>query len=206
MTCDRARRLFGACWDDELTQGEREWLEGHFASCEPCRTEYDVFSRALEWTDALPRVEASPELLERVLVRTRRASAAPDHLGRVAVRWVPVAATAAAVLVVAALVVVPRVMRHPAVPLGTSPVAVQVERVPARLPRLEPEAKGVRLPERRGTVSSGDVAIIPDSLFDHSEDVEFILDPVTLHRGRPSVKHAAPRMPGVEGEQAIITF
>jgi hypothetical protein len=43
-------------------------------------------------------------------------------------------------------------------------------------------------------------------VFDHSEDVEFILDPVTLHRGRASVTHTGSRRTGVEGGQAIISF
>jgi hypothetical protein len=51
--------------------------------------------------------------------------------------------------------------------------------------------------------SSGQLASIPDSLFDHSEDVEFILDPVTLRRGRATVT----RLPaGVQGEKAVISF
>ena len=29
MKCGQARRLFGAYWDDEITQAEREWLEAH---------------------------------------------------------------------------------------------------------------------------------------------------------------------------------
>ena len=29
--CDQARRLFGAYWDDEVTQAEREWLESHLS-------------------------------------------------------------------------------------------------------------------------------------------------------------------------------
>ena len=45
---------------------------------------------------------------------------------------------------------------------------------------------------------------ISDTLFDHSEDVDFVLDPVTLHRGHA---HTASRLPqGIRGEQAVITF
>jgi hypothetical protein len=48
-------------------------------------------------------------------------------------------------------------------------------------------------------------ATVADSLFDHSEDVEFILDPVTLRKGRA---HTVVRVqPGpARGEQAVITF
>ena len=30
MKCSKARRWFGAYWDDEITQAERELLEAHF--------------------------------------------------------------------------------------------------------------------------------------------------------------------------------
>jgi hypothetical protein len=206
MTCDRARRLFGACWDDELTQAEREWLEGHFASCDHCRADYDGFSRTLELAGTLPRVEAAPELVERVLARTHRASAVPDRVGQGGLRWLPVAAVAATVVLVAAvLFAVPRMKGHPAGALTPGPVVLESGQ-PATLVHFESVGKRVKLPARRGASAVGDVAIIPDSLFDHSEDVEFILDPVTLHRGRPSLRSAGSRLSGVQGQQAIITF
>ena len=46
--CDQGRRLFGAYWDDEVTQAEREWLESHFAGCPTCRQQYEQFARTLE--------------------------------------------------------------------------------------------------------------------------------------------------------------
>jgi len=44
-----------------------------------------------------------------------------------------------------------------------------------------------------------------DSLFDHSADVEFVLDPVTVRRGQA---HPATRLapPITSGDQATITF
>jgi len=219
MRCDRARRLFGACWDDELTLAERECLEAHFASCESCRAEYDGLSRALELAGGLPRIEASADLVERVLARTRRASAAPDRVGEAAgrtapdlppreglvPRWVPVAA-AAAVVVVAALFFV---ARFPAGPSGragdqgiasreaTAPGSVQ----PAR--QLLPE-RPVTLPER---VASGSaLASVPNGVFDHREDIEFILDQATLKRGTIPVGPVTARPPSAEGQQAVITF
>ena len=204
MICDRARRLFGGCWDDELTQGEREWLEGHLASCPRCRTEYDEFSRALELTASLPRVEAAPDLVERVLARSRRVAVAPDVVGQAGVRWVPAAAAAAAaVLTVAcALLFLPHSPWH--VPAG--PSAMQVARVTNG--PVEPvllHSVDSRRAERPGSGSNagGDLS---DKVFDHSEDVEFILDPVTLHRGRASVTRTGSRRTGVEGGQAIISF
>jgi anti-sigma factor RsiW len=211
MTCDRARRLFGACWDDELTQAEREWFEAHLASCDRCRAEYDEFSRAVEWVGALPRTEASPGLEERVLARTRRAVIAPDRLPRSEPRWVAAAAVSAAVvLVVGALLLVPRASWWAP---GTEPprVAYEALRSPTPLPTLKPQAgvegsAEVMTPERAQVDPESEVAVVPDSLFDHGEDVEFILDPVTLHRGRALVTRAGSRVRGVEGEQAIISF
>ena len=71
MTCAHARRLFGACWDDEITQGEREALEAHFASCPGCREEYEAYSRTLEHVNTLPRVEAAPDLVDRPCATSR---------------------------------------------------------------------------------------------------------------------------------------
>ncbi len=64
-----------------------------------------------------------------------------------------------------------------------------------------PHAAGT---QAKGARAEGAVAVISDSLFDHSEDVDFVLDPVTLRQGRA---HTASRLPrGVQGEQAVITF
>ena len=48
------------------------------------------------------------------------------------------------------------------------------------------------------------MAAIPDSLFDHSEDVELVLDPVKLRRERG--RGYTPVPTSVRGEQASITF
>ena len=98
--CKQARRLFGAYWDDEATQAEREWLEAHLNSCAACRSEYDSLASALECVGSLPRQEAAPDLLERILARTRHSVPAPDRVFAPRPRWVP--ATAAAVLLIAA--------------------------------------------------------------------------------------------------------
>ena len=47
---------------------------------------------------------------------------------------------------------------------------------------------------------------VPDAtlVFDHSNDVEFVLDPVTVRKGRA---HTALKInPSVQGEKAVITF
>ncbi len=195
MICDRARRLFGACWDDELTQAERDGLEGHLASCPRCRAEYDEFSRALELAASLPRIEASADLMDRVLARSRRATTAPDIVREAGARWVPVAAAVAgAVLVVALVLVGSRLQwRAPASSLPPQMVVINEPREPVLVPK--PSAKPG---ERRPETSRGN----PESLFDPDKNVEFILDPVKLHRGRATVN----RRPDAEGQQATITF
>jgi hypothetical protein len=203
MICDRARHLFGACWDDELTHAERDWLETHFASCSRCRADYDGFSRVLELTGALPRAEASPDLVDRVLARTRRASTAPDAVGAEGMRWVPAAAAAAAaVLTVAgALLFLPgSPWRAPGAPVA---VQVRVTSGPAEPVLLHPA--DAKRSERQGSRTSAGADLAND-VFDHSEDVEFILDPVTLHRGRAVVPRTGSWRRGVEGGQPIISF
>ena len=43
-----------------------------------------------------------------------------------------------------------------------------------------------------------------DSLFDHAEDVDFVLDPVTCVAGR--TQSSAGCRGGIQGEQTVITF
>ncbi len=209
MKCAQARGLFGACWDDEITQAEREALEAHFAACPGCRAEYDEYSRALELVGDLPRVEPSPNLVERVMARARRVSPALDRVGIPGIPWVPVTA-AAALLAVAVTLVSPWIVPRPAsiLPVARNdagPVRQPELRAPA--PSTSPTTVAARgMPEQVGALRETGVdplASMPDSLFDHSEDVEFILDPMTLRRGRP----AALRLrPAVQGQQATITF
>jgi hypothetical protein len=45
---------------------------------------------------------------------------------------------------------------------------------------------------------------VSDSIFDHTEDVEFILDPVTPRRA--NARAATHRSAAVQGERAVITF
>ena len=211
MICVQARRLFGACWDDEITQAERESLEAHFASCAGCREEYDLYSRALELVTTLPRIEPAPDLVERALARSRRVAAAPDRVGSPGFPWVPVTATTALVAV-AFTVISPWLVGR------TVPVALRPASSPA--PIVQPElrqpgtlASGTQGPEAQspgGTTASGQTAVVtdplaavPDSLFDHSEDVEFILDPMTLRRGRPATLRSNA---SAKGQQATITF
>lgn len=198
--CDQVRRLAGSYWDDEVTQAEREWFDAHLAGCEGCRTHYEGFARALELAGALPRVETAADLPERALAAARRATAVPDRVVIVSTRpaWVPVAA-AAGLLVVGGLLLFPMLSsRTPVAPAGyanrTAPVPQA--RLVATVEPAAPQATSAPVAAARTTVS--------DEVFDHSEDVEFILDPVVLHRGRAQ---AVAHMPaGVQGEQTVISF
>jgi hypothetical protein len=210
MTCSRARRLFGACWDDEITQGEREWLDAHLNACTACRREYDALARTLEAVAALPREEAAPDLLERTLARARRASPAPDRLPETGRPWVAITGAAAAAVLVLTVVApwtgwmtggVPdtRLAGPEAIESVPEPVAV------ARPVGTAPGARGLG----PATEALPELAALPaDSLFDHSEDVEFILDPVALRRGRahplPADRRGADG--GVQVERAVISF
>jgi anti-sigma factor RsiW len=195
--CARARELFGPYWDDETTKAEREWMDAHFASCAACRADYEALARTLSAVGALPRHEAAPDLAERALAAARRASPAPDRvLVRQAPRWTAVAVAASLVLLAAATIG-PRLAGIPGTP---APLASRSARV------AEPRMVAVNPPEQ-GRVATSATAANPsfsDSLFDHSEDVDFVLDPVTLRRGRA---HTTTRQPGgIKSEAAVITF
>ena len=197
--CDQARRLFDAFWDDEVTQAEREWLEGHFAGCEACRGAYERRARMLDVVGSLPRVDVARDLPERALAAARRAQAAPDRLsvGAATPSWVPVTAAAALVLVAAALLL-PAVTPWVLGPRGGSTVALRAGgEAPVAQARLVATAEPARDPVAAQ-------ATIADSLFDHSADVEFILDPVVLRRGRAQAVSHLPE--GVQAEQTVISF
>jgi anti-sigma factor RsiW len=205
MKCARARKLFGAYWDDEITQGEREWLDSHMNACATCRTDYESLARTLETVASLPREEAAPDLLEQTVARARRAATAPDHLPESERRWVPVTAVAAAAVLVVVLVA-PRTGWLPSgAPQQTASGG------PAFGPVAEPVAvarpMGTSVPVQPNTSAApGFVSIAGDSLFDHSEDVEFVLDPVALRRGRAHPLPPARSTEGVQVERAVITF
>ena len=204
MNCTHARRLFAAFWDDETTQAEREWLEGHFASCPACRRDYEQYARTLELLGSLPRIEASPDLAERALQRARRSETAPDRLPQLRPQWVPITAGAAAVLLLTLTVLGPWLSgsRSPRV-AQRAPIAQSVtEPVLVHSPAA-PSHGAARAIDSRLPANLAANAPLPDSLFDHSADVEFILDPVTLHRGRASVTHSSG---ATQGERAVITF
>ena len=196
MNCRQARALFGPYWDDELTQAEREWLEAHFGSCAGCRRDYEELARSLEWMSELPRAEVTPGFADRVLAQARRRTPATDRVPGATPRWIPVTAAAALLAVLGGMVLQwgtgVQLVHHPAATTLDQPVAIQPEPV-----------HGTPAVPAAGLVAGA--TEIPDSLFDHSEDVEFILDPVTLRKGRA---HTVVRGPTEtpRTEQAVITF
>lgn len=202
-SCHQAEALFGAYWDDEATVAERDWLESHFKTCTRCPAEYEQYARTLEAVHALPRLEPRPEFTRQVLTAARQASPAADAI-RLAptegVRWMPVAAAAALVLV-AAISLYPRLASTP----GHDPIAQQQPTVPpSATAQVEPVATSGTLPQAAAPRVTGAVAVVTDSLFDHTADVEFMLEPVQLQRGRA---HTGSRLPdGVQGDQVVITF
>jgi anti-sigma factor RsiW len=206
MNCGHARRLFGAYWDDEITLAERDWLESHFSACEKCRHEYESFARTVELVGSLPRAEVTPGLAERALARARRATPARDELPvSVTPRWVPATATAALVLIALATTLqwigmTPR-GRIAAVP---EPQVQQPVLVARNLPDVQSAPAGTLEKSAEPAVSSDEAAAVLDSLFDRSEDVEFVLDPVTLRKGRAQTQLKVN--PDVQGAKAVISF
>ena len=204
MNCGHARRMFGSYWDDEITLAERDWLESHFAACEPCRREYEAFSRSLELVGSLPRAEVAPGLAERALARARRATPERDRLPVAGTpRWIPVTATAALVTIAAAMVLqfvgmtpVARVADRGQIAAVQQPVLVPTQPAPSSNGSAPSHA------QREPVAPVADV--ISDSLFDHSADVEFVLDPVALRKGRAQTRLRLN--PNVQGEKAVITF
>ena len=209
MKCAQARRLYGAYWDDEITQAEREWLESHLSTCDACRVEYDEFAQSIDLVASLPREEAAPGLVERALAGARRMSPAADRLPEKGRQWVPVTAGAAAAVLVFTLVLpwvglVPGNSPDRQVATGLEPVAQPVAvRAPAEIQAGTEDDSAESAPAE--TAASGQVLAAAD-LFDHSEDVEFILDPVALRRGRAIPLSSAPATGDVQVERAVITF
>jgi anti-sigma factor RsiW len=195
MNCTGIHRLFDAYWDDEITQAERETVERHLAACPRCRERYESLAHTLEAMASLPRVEAAPDLVDRVTARARQAARAADVLPASPLpAWVPAAAVAA-VLVVAALAILPRLggqsdrFAHLQVPAQPALVAA-VQPSPGA-----PKSAGTTAPPRQPTAT--------DSIFDHNADVDFVVDPVALRHGAAAMGRSVNT---VRTERAVISF
>lgn len=228
IACERAQSFFGAAWDDELSVAERESLELHFTGCPPCRRDYDELARTLELVQGLPRPQVSGDFAARVLVEAQRREAEggrgfavsrgllarPMRLAIAAALFV--AAGVSGILVaqkpageatkVAQTVVVPAkaaLSGDPDVPVSTVPEAVPSTVASADPGSPAPSPKPTLA--RRSPARSAEVlTAVPDSIFDHTADVEFVLDPVKLRRERG--RGYTPVPTSVRGEQASITF
>ena len=203
--CSKARRWFGAYWDDEITQAEREWLEGHLADCEACRVEYDELAHALESVASLPRQEAALDFVERTLARARRAAPVSDHLQLPRPAWAPIT-VAASLLIVAGTLRAPWVERGVRPTAGRTPSPHEAQLVASAVPPAQTPAGSAPTSPALATpraTSQQQVAALVDSLIDHSADVDFVLDPVRVSRERPAGRLVGP---AVKGQQAVITF
>src|SRR5690606_38246851 len=99
MDCDKAHEEFSAFLDGELTPEARAAVEAHLAECSSCLRELEAFRRVDALYAGLPRVSA-PEDLEkhvRALVASNRVVIRPRRRPR----WTPIAAAAAALVLVA---------------------------------------------------------------------------------------------------------
>jgi hypothetical protein len=134
------------------------------------------------------------------VARARRTVAIPDRIPKAGVQWVPVGA-AAALLVIFAMLVTPWVKPGPPREWAGNPSATRIGTSPtvAATPQSETPAQPQALAPDDGTP----VAVATDTLFDHTQDVEFILDPVTVRRGQATM--GRPNLQ-VQGERAVITF
>jgi len=220
ISCERAQTLFGPGWDDELSVVERESLEQHFAGCTPCRRDYDELARTLELVQGLPRPQVSGDFATRVLAEARRREAESGRGLLITRGWF---AHPARLAIAAALVVAAGVSGLMLMPQGEAPRVAQ--QVAAKAPIVAAPSRFVTPPSvlasagpvsparsnatptlarpernRPAEVSSA----VPDSIFDHTADVELVLDPVTLRKERG--RGYTPVQTTVKGEQASITF
>ena len=225
ISCERAQTLFGPGWDDELSVVERESLEQHFAGCNPCRRDYDEFARTLELVQGLPRPQVSGDFATRVLAEARRREAEGGRGLLITRGWFahPARLAIAAALVVAAGVSGLMMSPKPQAPrVATQQVAAPAPVVATPAPivtppstsglggpgfpravRREAHARATRAqPARRGRRRGARQPV--DNLFDHTADVELVLDPVTLRKERG--RGYTPVQTTVKGEQASITF
>ena len=213
ISCERAQSLFGPGWDDELSVVERESLEQHFAGCTDCRRDYDELARTLELVQGLPRPSVSGDFATRVLAEARRREAEGGRGLLVTRGWfarpwrVAIAAAFLVAAGVSGMMLAPRTqvetpqVAQKIVPPAATPVAPQLASVVPGSP-AKPVVKPTLTTHR--TRPSETIAAIPDSLFDHSADVEFVLDPVTMRKERG--RGYTPVQTTVKGEQASITF
>ena len=72
MTCRRARKLFQALLDNDLSEASSPDLRGHLDTCPPCRAEYEALARLDAALSDEPTVDAPPQMASAI---ARRAAA-----------------------------------------------------------------------------------------------------------------------------------
>src|SRR5262249_25373083 len=117
--------------------------------------------------------------------------------------WVSIAA-AASVLLVMGTVITPWLM------LGrrAAPLVALGERTPREahlVNTMTTPGPSSSAPAGTSTKSQAEMVAVVDSLIDHSEDVEFVLDPVRVSRGRAAVTSSRPE-PAQRHQAVVFTF
>ena len=207
--CDRPAGCSVPTGTTRSTQAEREWLEAHFAVVRRAAArEYEEFARTLEVVGvaAARRGGAGPRRARAGAGAPRRAGARPRcRSARPALGAGDRRGGAAAAIAGTMVLAVDRRSRRGrsrrierrgraragagATPAGSTAAAA---------PPVDDAGAERELSPRRD-------AAVADSLFDHSEDVEFILDPVTLRRGRAHAVAAPARAgPGRAGRHHVL--
>ena len=74
MDHDRARELFTAYHDEELSSSEVEELESHLAACKECSEEWDTYRRTMEEISGLHKFAAPGCMTEAVEQKIKRRS------------------------------------------------------------------------------------------------------------------------------------
>jgi len=88
---ERARKLLAAVALDDITVGERNWLDRHLAGCTECSSEAGALSAAVQSLRVLT-VAASPELVQQTkLAVYRRAQQLQAARSRSAPLWIATA-------------------------------------------------------------------------------------------------------------------
>lgn len=102
MSCQSARQLIQDSLDGMLLPSNEAELQRHLEGCEGCRRDQSSLSQAVSALEALPRMVAPAELMERMSPELDRLSreASPRRRMRA---WIPAGAIAAGLLVGLAL-------------------------------------------------------------------------------------------------------
>ena len=110
IDCTGFRQMMHDALDGSLDAGGREAFDGHLATCDACRTEFEALERSLELFTALPDPGPGPEFAAEVVTKARAARRAQARSQQVWVIGLLVAslATGAAAAAAGAGILLPR--------------------------------------------------------------------------------------------------